>query len=94
MNELLLATLGTEPQGVTWMLDWLLQQGFAIDEVLVLHTSASVVEAALPKLEKEFPTYYPSIRFHHEVIRRTDIVTWTVGEITKNHPSRSPLPPV
>ncbi|GAP08584.1 MAG TPA: CRISPR-associated protein Csx14 [Anaerolinea thermolimosa] len=72
MNELLIATLGTEPQGVTWMLDWLLQQGFAIDEVLVLHTSASVVEAALQKLKQEFPAYYPSIRFRHEVIRGTE----------------------
>jgi len=69
MNELLIATLGTEPQGVTWMLDWLLQQDFAIDEVLVLHTSASVVEAALQKLEKEISVYDPSIRFHREVIR-------------------------
>jgi glyoxalase family protein len=32
MNATLIATLGTEPQGVTWMLDWLLAPGFAIDE--------------------------------------------------------------
>lgn len=54
------------------MLDWLLKQGFSISEVLVIHTSASVVEAALQRLEKEFPAYYPSIRFRHEVIRGTE----------------------
>lgn len=69
MNATLIATLGTEPQGVTWMLDWLLARGFAIDEVLVLHTSARVIEPALEKLQSEFSQTYPTIQYRAEAVQ-------------------------
>ncbi len=72
MNATLIATLGTEPQGVTWMLDWLLARGFAIGEVLVLHTTASVIEPALNILQNEFAGSYPGIRYRAEAVQGDD----------------------
>lgn len=69
-REILIATLGTEPQGVTWMLDWLLGQGYPIQEVLVLHTQSGVVKSALEKLDLEFglAQTYPGLSYRREAI--------------------------
>lgn len=67
-HEILIATLGTEPQGVTWMLDWLLGQGFSIQEVCVVHTQGKVIGPALEKLDHEFPRSYPKIQYRREAV--------------------------
>lgn len=69
-QEILIATLGTEPQGVTWMLDWLLEHGYPIREVFVLHTQNDVIKPALEKLDTEFELVrtYPDLLYHREAI--------------------------
>lgn len=58
----LIATLGSEPQVVTIVLDRLLAQGCAIDEVTVVHTGAPVVQAALERVAAEFRAgTYPGV---------------------------------
>ena len=68
---ILIATLGTEPQGVTWILDWLIEHGYPIRELLVLHTQSDVVKPALEKLDAEFELAktYPALCYRREVIR-------------------------
>ncbi|MDT8897625.1 CRISPR-associated ring nuclease [Thermanaerothrix sp. 4228-RoL] len=70
-QEILIATLGTEPQGVTWLLDWLLAHGYPIREILVLHTQSDVVKPALEKLDAELESSatYPGLCYRREVIR-------------------------
>jgi len=59
----LVATLGVEPQVVTIALDRLLLEGFPIDEVVVVYTSNSRVEAAWNVLDAEFGAgVYPGLR--------------------------------
>lgn len=55
--EVLIATLGTQPQVVTLVLDLLFEQGCNIDEVVVIHTDAtqSKIKAAFHRLDREFP---------------------------------------
>lgn len=53
-QQVLIATLGTEPQVVTLALDLLLTKGYAIAEVVVLHTAGEVVRPALAALAREF----------------------------------------
>jgi len=53
-QQVLIATLGTEPQVVTLALDLLLAKGYAIGEVIVVHTVGEVVQPALVALAREF----------------------------------------
>jgi CRISPR-associated protein Csx14 len=52
-REVLVATLGTEPQVVTLAADLLAQQGCALAEVIVVHTAGSWVEPAVVRLREE-----------------------------------------
>jgi len=56
-REVLIATLGTEPEVVTVTLDLLLERGHNIQEVVVIHTSPShpKIRKALERLDAEFP---------------------------------------
>jgi len=62
MGHLLISTLGSEPQGVTWLLDWLLEKSFPIHEVVVIHTQAAHILQAAETLRGEFPQAYPQVR--------------------------------
>ncbi|MEW6505275.1 MAG: CRISPR-associated ring nuclease [Chloroflexota bacterium] len=62
MGDVLISTLGSEPQGVTWLLDWLLAKSFPIGEVVVIHTQAEVILRAVEVLRAEFPQAYPRLR--------------------------------
>lgn len=62
MGDVLLSTLGSEPQGVTWLLDWLLAKSFPISEVVVIHTQAEVILKAVEVLRAEFLQAYPRLR--------------------------------
>ena len=54
----LLATLGGQPQVVTFTLDLLLQRGFPISEVIVIHPQAAHprLQHSLDRLNAEFDT--------------------------------------
>ncbi|MGB9873175.1 MAG: CRISPR-associated ring nuclease [Anaerolineae bacterium] len=54
VRQVLIATLGTEPQVVTLALDLLLAKGYAIGEVIVVHTVGEAVRPALMALAREF----------------------------------------
>lgn len=62
MGDVLISTLGSEPQGVTWLLDWLLQQSYPINEVVVIHTQAQPIRRAAEVLTAEFLRAYPAVR--------------------------------
>ena len=51
---MLIATLGSEPQVVTLALDLLLAKGYAIAEMIILHTAGEPVRQALARLDEEF----------------------------------------
>jgi len=51
------ATLGSEPQVVTLTLDVLLARGFAIGQVVVVHTEPSALGDSLPRLKAEEEHY-------------------------------------
>jgi CRISPR-associated protein Csx14 len=53
-SQVLIATLGTEPQVVTLALDLLQTKGYPIAEVIVVHTVGKVVQPALSRLAEEF----------------------------------------
>lgn len=53
-QQVLIATLGSEPQVVTLALDLLQVKGYSIAEVIVLHTAGEPVRSALARLDKEF----------------------------------------
>jgi CRISPR-associated protein Csx14 len=58
----LIATLGSEPQVVTIVLDRLLAEGHRIDQVVVVYTAADVVKAAMARWAGEFDgTVYPGV---------------------------------
>jgi CRISPR-associated protein Csx14 len=54
VRQVLVATLGSEPQVVTLALDLLLAKGYTIDEVIVVHTVGEAVQPALEQLAREF----------------------------------------
>lgn len=63
-RQVLVATLGTEPQVVTLVLDLLWAKGYSIDGVIAVHTVGEVVQPALEALAEEFarpgmPGYRP-----------------------------------
>ncbi len=57
-REVLIATLGGEPQVVTRMLDRLLLNGHAIEKVVIVHTSDARIKEAVDTLRAEFEGYY------------------------------------
>lgn len=62
-RHVLVATLGGQPQIVTFTLDLLLQAGFSISDVIVLHPRASQprLQHSLNCLSKEFPGDYYTV---------------------------------
>ncbi len=61
-EQVLIATLGSEPQVVTITLDRLRAQDIAIDQVVVIYTAAEVVQSAMAKVAGEFDgTVYPNV---------------------------------
>ncbi|MFQ5615942.1 MAG: CRISPR-associated ring nuclease [Anaerolineales bacterium] len=63
-SHILIATLSTEPQGVTRVLDWLLAQGYPIGETAIVHTTGVVVRPAIERLDAEFAAgVYPGVRY-------------------------------
>jgi CRISPR-associated protein Csx14 len=65
-RQILIATLGPEPQVVTLALDLLRAKGYAIAEVIVLHTIGEAVRPALARLREEFTT--PGSRRFRQVV--------------------------
>src|SRR5918996_3970102 len=53
-EQVLIATLGSEPQVVTLALDLLRAQGYSITAVRVIHTMGESVQAGLQMLAEEF----------------------------------------
>ena len=78
--HILVATLGGQPQVVTFTLDLLLQAGYPISEVIVLHpraTAQSRLQRALHRLQAEFAgDYYQpaqrTIHFHSQILELAD----------------------
>jgi CRISPR-associated protein Csx14 len=75
-THVLLATLGGQPQIVTFTLDLLLEEGFPISEVVVVHPKASHqrLKRSLARLSEEFVgDYYKAadcvIHFHSYVLQ-------------------------
>ena len=74
-THILLATLGGQPQVVTFTLDLLLQKGFPISEVMVVHPKASSerLQRSLVHLSTEFVGHYANsqrvIHFHSHVLQ-------------------------
>ena len=74
-TNILLATLGGQPQVVTFTLDLLLQKGFPISEVIVVHPKASPLrlQRSLARLSAEFIGDYHNeprtIHFHSHVLQ-------------------------
>ncbi|MCS7062139.1 MAG: CRISPR-associated ring nuclease [Anaerolineae bacterium] len=77
MSHILVATLSTEPQGVTRVLDALLRRGYAIREVAVIHTTGEAIRPAIERLDAEFQSgVYPGIRYRRiPLVRPTGPVT-------------------
>lgn len=78
-THVLVATLGGQPQIVTFTLDLLLQKGFPISEVIVLHPRAATrrLQRALQRLQGEFAgDYYATgertIHFRSQVLELDD----------------------
>lgn len=68
-HQTLIATLSSEPQGITRVLDWLLQQGYPIGELIVVHTTGDIIQPALQTVIDEFGAgVYPDIRYRTVVI--------------------------
>lgn len=73
-THILLATLGGQPQVVTFTLDLLLEEGFPIKDVMVLHPQPAQwrLQHSLTCLIQEFTALYNGnhvIRFHSHVLR-------------------------
>lgn len=67
--HILIATLSTEPQGITRVLDWLLAREYPIGEVALIHTTGALVQAALQTVTAEFANnVYPGIRYRTVVV--------------------------
>ncbi len=68
-SHILVATLSTEPQGITRVLDWLLAQGYPIGEAVIVHTTDAPIQAALQTVTAEFAAgVYPGIRYRSVVV--------------------------
>lgn len=77
--QVLIATLGTEPQTVPLTLDLLQAKGYSISEVIVVHTSGEAVRPALKVLREEFERLggcvYRPVVIEGERGRVSDILT-------------------
>lgn len=72
-SQTLIATLGSEPQVVTIVLDRLLAEGHRIDQVVVVYTAADVVQAAMARLAGEFDgAVYPGVTLRTAPVSRPD----------------------
>jgi CRISPR-associated protein Csx14 len=74
-THILLATLGGQPQVVTFTLDLLLEKGYPISDVMVIHPQPSQprLQHSLACLQREFADLYNgkhAIHFHSHVLRR------------------------
>ncbi len=76
-QHVLIATLGSEPQVVTLVLDLLQAKGYTIAEVMVVHTGGEAVQRALKQLAKEFTG--PGAGIYRPVPVERD--TWTIADI-------------
>jgi CRISPR-associated protein Csx14 len=76
-QQVLIATLGSEPQVVTLVLDLLRAKGYPIAEVIVVHTLGEVVQAALKCLADEFAA--PGICTYRLVAVENN--SWPVADI-------------
>jgi CRISPR-associated protein Csx14 len=56
-SQILIATLGTEPQVVTLAYDLLRAKGYRLSEVVVLHTAATAIQTALQRLQEHWQRY-------------------------------------
>jgi CRISPR-associated protein Csx14 len=80
MNEqTLIATLGSEPQVVTLVLDLLFDKGYPISKVIVVHTSGKAVQGAFKALFRELKASQSisleEMEVTHEKRPVTDILT-------------------
>jgi CRISPR-associated protein Csx14 len=75
-QQVLIATLGSEPQVVTLVLDLLQAKGHVIAEVVVVHTGGEAVLPALKMLAKEFPAQ-GTCRYRLVPVERDG---WTVAD--------------
>lgn len=75
-QQVLIATLGSEPQVVTLALDLLRTKGYAIVEVIVVHTGGEAVQPALRMLAKEFSAL-GACRYRLAPVERDG---WTVAD--------------
>lgn len=72
-GHVFVATLSTEPQGVTRVLDWLLAQGVPIGEAAIVHTTGDVIRPAVERLDAEFAGgAYPGVRYRRVPITDKD----------------------
>lgn len=61
-KHIFIATLSTEPQGITRVLDWLLAEEYPIEEAIVVHTTGAVIEPSLKTVTSEFEAgVYPGV---------------------------------
>jgi len=74
-SQVLVATLGSEPQVVTIVLDRLLAAGHSIDHVIVVYTAADVVQAAMARVAAEFDgAVYPGVALRTAPVTGPDSV--------------------
>ena len=57
-TEVLIATVGSEPQVVSWLLECLIDESLNINEVALIYTSSPNILASIEILETEFTTFY------------------------------------
>lgn len=78
-EQVLIATLGTEPQVVTLTLDLLQAKGYVISKIIVVHTAARPVRSALNILQQELSHLkgcpYRTIAIESDKGHITDIAT-------------------
>ncbi|MGE0826744.1 MAG: CRISPR-associated ring nuclease [Candidatus Binatia bacterium] len=75
-QHVLIATLGSEPQVVTLVLDLLQGKGYPITTVIVIHTAGKAVQAGLKKLADEF-TATQTVRYQAVPVQGD---AWTVSD--------------
>lgn len=73
-RSILLATLGTEAQVITIVLDRLLAMGEPIRRVVVIYTENSRVQEALQIVDNEIKSYYQDIEFEARPVIKGDAV--------------------
>lgn len=89
--HVLLATLGSEPQVVTITLDLLIDRGYTINHVAILHTggSDSPTRDSLPRLRSELNTHWRYQGLTHEAICFVDADGVPLPDITTPEQNRA-----